>query len=130
MLSQGAFWVLTRIPAVMLWTVGMLAMAGATWIVAMAYRIHPTGTPPNCWVHAAHIWTDAVRSGQRAYWVLRRSDLRPHWLIHAMVCRERDPDTGAMPLESFVPVGSDAVDVAWWEVHRWTAFRGRVVNDD
>ena len=130
MLNQGAFWGLTRIPAVALWAVGIGALALAVLVVELAYRIHPTGTPPNCWVFAAHAWTTALREGREPYWLIRRSRLKPRWVPHAMVSRERDPDTGSMPLESFVPTGADAADVAWWKVHRWATFRGRVTNGD
>lgn len=129
-MRRFAFWVLTRIPAVLLWAVGMGSLALAVRAVELAYRLHPQGVPPNCWVFAAHAWSTALRDGYEPYWLIRRSRLEPRWVPHAMVSRERDPDTGSMPLESFVPVGEDAVDVAWWEVHRWTAFRGRVQHDD
>lgn len=127
---SATFWFLTRIIAVLLWAIGMVLLTLAVGVVAVAYYIKPNSIPPNCWVYAAHAWLEAIREGYEAYWVLRLSRLRPSWLLHAMVCRERDHESGIMHLESFVPVGEDAIDVAWWQVHRWTTFKGKIKHGD
>jgi len=89
----------------------------------------------NCLIWALGTYAVRLRAWVRAgmpaglepYLTLRPSRSRPRWVPHFLVA-QRDPETGAMELDSYKPV--EPVDVPWWRVWTRLLFKGRAVRGD
>ena len=135
-MRRAAAWLLTRVLPVPLWAAAMLALWVCVRMVALAARLAPGMTPPNCWVYVGQEWDRMSRKwraegmpvGREPYATVRYSRKEPRRVLHGLVASGFEHDTERMPLRSFVP--EEPKDAPIWAFWRRIQFEGRVERGD